>query len=185
MITAYELKDYFDFNFLFAEIQQKKYKNRIIGYRDNSMEQSSNNPYLLADLTDEQEEENQENQESDASMYESFYCHKEDPPSPKLINLNMSVNKTIIDEITSFFKLDNLFTCIQKDEGKEYKKNISISKIIMDNIIDKRLGSVTYHYGNKKSAKAYHTYDYPEIYYGKKMYNNITQWLKEEFYKKI
>jgi len=164
---------------------KKKYKNSIIGYRDKSMEQSSNNPYLLADSTDEQEEENQENQESDASMYESFYCHKEDPPSPKLINLNMSVNKTIIDEITSFFKLDNLFTCIQKDEGKEYKKNISISKIIMDNIIDKRLGSVTYHYGDKKSAKAYHTYDYPEIYYGKKMYNNITQWLKEEFYKNI
>ena len=76
-------------------------------------------------------------------------------------------------------------TCIHKDEGKEYKKNISISKIIMDNIIDKRLGSVTYHYGDKKSAKAYHTYDYPEIYYGKKMYSSVTQWLKEEFYKNI
>jgi hypothetical protein len=124
------------------------------------MKQSLDNPYLLADLTDEQEE---------------------DPPSPKLIN----INKSIMNEITSFFKLDNLFTCIHKDEGKEYKKNISISKIIMDNIIDKRLGSVTYHYGDKKSAKAYHTYDYPEIYYGKKMYSSVTQWLKEEFCKNI
>jgi hypothetical protein len=124
------------------------------------MKQSSDNPYLLADLTDEQEE---------------------DPPSPKLININNS----IMNEMASFFKLDNLFTCIRRDENKETIKNISISKIIMDNIIDKRLGSVTYHYGDKKSAKAYHTYDYPEIYYGKKMYNNITQWLKEEFYKNI
>jgi len=153
------------------------------------MQHSSDNPYLLADLTDEQEEkeeedeEEEENQNSDARIDESFYFHKEDPPSPKLININ--INKTIIDEITSFFKLDNLFTCIQKDEGKKYKKNISISKIIMDNIIDKRLGSVTYHYGNKKSAKAYHTYDYPEIYYGKKMYTSVTHWLKEEFYKNI
>ena len=53
------------------------------------------------------------------------------------------------------------------------------------NIVDKKLGSITYHYGNKKSAKAYHTYDYPEIYYGKKMYSSVAQWLKEEFSTKI
>lgn len=151
------------------------------------MKQSLDNPYLLADLTDEQEEEEDNLQSNSASIDESFYCHNEDPPSPKLINLNINVsmNKSVIDEITSFFKLDNLFTCIRKDEGKEYKKNISISKIIMDNIIDKRLGSITYHYGDNKSAKAYHTYDYPEIYYGKKMYSSVAQWLKEEFYKNI
>ncbi len=124
------------------------------------MEELFNAPYLLANTMDGLDEH---------------------PPSPKLIN----INKSIIDEMTSFFKLDNLFTCIQRDENKEIKKHISISKIIMDNIIDKRLGSVTYHYGNKKSAKAYHTYEYPEIYYGKKMYNNVAQWLKEEFSKKI
>jgi hypothetical protein len=126
------------------------------------MEELFNAPYLLANTMDGLDEH---------------------PPSPKLININ--INKSIIDEMTSFFKLDNLFTCIQRDENKEIKKHISISKIIMDNIIDKRLGSVTYHYGNKKSAKAYHTYEYPEIYYGKKMYNNVAQWLKEEFSKKI
>jgi hypothetical protein len=126
------------------------------------MEELLNAPYLLANLMDGNEEH---------------------PSSPKLININ--INKTIIDEMTSFFKLDNLFTCIRRDENKETKKNISISKMIMDNIVDKKLGSVTYHYGNKKSAKAYHTYDYPEIYYGKKMYSSVTQWLKEEFSTKI
>ena len=124
------------------------------------MEELLNSPYLLANMMD--------------------IC-EEDPPSPKLIN----INKSIMNEMTSFFKLDNLFTCIRRDENKETIKNTSISKIIMDNIIDKRLGSVTYHYGDKKSAKAYHTYDYPEIYYGKKMYSSVTQWLKEEFYKNI
>ena len=101
--------------------------------------------------------------------------------SPKLININSS----IFNEMTSFFKLDNLFRCIRSDEKKEPRKNISISKIIMDNIIDKKLGSTTYHYVGGKSAKAYYTYDYPEIYYNKKLYNNISQWLKEEFSKKI
>lgn len=124
------------------------------------MEELMNAPCLLANMMD---------------------GHEEHPASPKLININNS----IIDEMTSLFKLDNLFTCIRRDENKETKKNISISNIIMDNIIDKKLGSVTYHYGNKKSAKAYHTYEYPEIYYGKKMYNNVAHWLKEEFSKKI
>ena len=105
----------------------------------------------------------------------------ETPRSPKLLNITNS----IINEMTSFFKLDNLFTCIQRDENKKPHKNISISKIIMDNVIDKKLGTITYYYGNKKSSKAYHTYDYPEIYYNKKLYNNTTQWLKSEFYKKI
>jgi hypothetical protein len=103
------------------------------------------------------------------------------PNSPKLI----SINKTVLNEISSFFKLDNLVTSVRSDEKKELKKNISISKIIMDNIIDKKLGSTTYHYAGGKSSKAYYTYDYPEIYYNKKLYNNISHWLKEEYSKKI
>ena len=121
----------------------------------------SNNPFLLADEDDEDDDDH--------------------PNSPKLI----SINKTVLNEISSFFKLDNLVTSVRSDEKKELKKNISISKIIMDNIIDKKLGSTTYHYAGGKSSKAYYTYDYPEIYYNKKLYNNISQWLKEEFSKKI
>ena len=60
----------------------------------------------------------------------------------------------------------------------------------MNSIIDKKLGSITYNYSNNhysnnntKSKKAYHTYDYPEIYYDKKLYKNTTEWIKEEFKK--
>ena len=143
----------------------------------------SDNPFLLADLNDESKEthENHEEHTHDHGFYCSYDTNDNCPNSPKLIN----INKSIFSEMTSFFKLDNLFSCIQSDEKKEPKKNISISKIIMDNIIDKKLGSTTYHYANGKSAKAYYTYEYPEIYYNNKLYNNISQWLKEEFSKKI
>jgi hypothetical protein len=146
----------------------------------------SNNPFLLAELTEEEDKNHEiyENEEG-GSQYNSYYnsYHTEDnhPNSPKLIN----INKSILNEMTSFFKLDNLFSCIRNDEKKEPKQNISISKIIMDNIIDKKLGYTTYHYEYGKSAKAYYTYDYPEIYYNKKLYTNISHWLKEEFSKKI
>jgi hypothetical protein len=130
----------------------------------------SNNPFFLAYEDDADEDD------KDCMKPQDNY-----PNSPKLIN----VNKTVLNEITSFFKLDNIFTCVRNDEKKEFKKNISISKIIMDNIIDKKLGSTTYHYAGGKSFKAYYTYDYPEIYYNKKLYNNISEWLKEEFSKKI
>jgi len=130
----------------------------------------SNNPFFLAYEDDADEDD------KDCMKPQDNY-----PNSPKLIN----VNKTVLNEITSFFKLDNIFTCVRNDEKKDFKKNISISKIIMDNIIDKKLGSTTYHYAGGKSFKAYYTYDYPEIYYNKKLYNNISEWLKEEFSKKI
>ena len=130
----------------------------------------SNNPFFLAYEDDADEDD------KDCMKPQDNY-----PNSPKLIN----VNKTVLNEITSFFKLDNIFTCVRNDEKKEFKKNISISKIIMDNIIDKKLGSTTYHYAGGKSFKAYYTYDYPEIYYNKKLYNNISEWLKEEFSEKI
>ena len=130
---------------------------------------SFTDPYLLAYNEDETD-----------SSYET---HDLSISSPRLININ--INNKLIKEITSFFKLDNLFSCVQKDENVDHKKNISISKIIMDTVIDKKLGTITYYYGNRKSSKAYHTYDYPEIYYDKKLYNNVSQWLKEEFSKQI
>jgi len=140
----------------------------------------TNNPFLLADLTNENDE-NDEERSHDPGFYYSYGAQDNYPNSPKLIN----INKSLFNEMTSFFKLDNLFSCISSDEKKEPKKNISISKIIMDNIIYKKLGSVTYHHTNGKSSKAYYTNDYPEIYYNKKLYNNISHWLSEEFSKKI
>ena len=146
----------------------------------------SNNPFLLAELTEEEEKndviyDNKEGHSHYHGYYNSYHTDDNHPNSPKLIN----INKSIFNEMNSFFKLDNLFSCILNDEKKEPKKNISISKIIMDNIINKKLGSTTYHYSNGQSAKAYYTYEYPEIYYNKKLYTNISQWLKEEFSKKI
>ena len=141
----------------------------------------SDNPFLLADLMDshdnEQDHEDHNENESNYNLgyyssygYDAYDTQDNCPNSPKLIN----INKSIFNEMTSFFKLDNLFSCIRMDEKKEPRQNISISKIIMDNIIDKKLGSTTYHYANGKSSKAYYTYEYPEIYYNKKLYNNIT-----------
>jgi hypothetical protein len=153
--------------------------------------ESSDDPFLLANLLQDDNEHKQEHKHENESNndlgyyssygYDAYSTQDNYMNSPKLIN----ISKPIFDEITSFFKLDNLFSCILSDEKKEPRKNISISKIIMDNVIDKKLGSTTYHYAGGKSAKAYYTYEYPEIYYNKKLYNNISQWLKEEFSKKI
>jgi hypothetical protein len=160
---------------------------------------SATNPFLLADDFGDSNYDGHDHHDNDESTdYRQFHksdiihdcgyynqgCYTYDVEdscsnSPKLIN-----NK-LIEEMKSFFKLNNLFSCIQKDEKKEPTKNISISKIIMDTVINKKLGTMTYHYANEKSSKAYFTYDYPEIYYNKKLYNNISQWLKEEFSKKI
>ena len=143
--------------------------------------ENTNNMFLLADLVEEEEDGHKsvENNGNESGFYYSYDTQDNCPNSPKLIN------KSILNEMTSFFKLDNLFSCIRSDEKKESRQNISISKIIMDNIIDKKLGSTTYHYANGQSGKAYYTYEYPEIYYNKKLYNNISHWLKEEFSKKI
>jgi hypothetical protein len=153
--------------------------------------ESSDNPFLLADLIEDDNEHKREQPHENESNhnlgyysgygYDAYSTQDNCMNSPKLININNS----IFDEMTSLFKLDNLFRCIRSDEKKEPRKNISISKIIMDNVIDKKLGSTTYHYAGGKSSKAYYTYDYPEIYYNKKLYNNISLWLKEEFSKKI
>jgi hypothetical protein len=99
------------------------------------------------------------------------------PPSPKLIT------DGVIDELCKYFKLNNLLNMIRIDENEKPKHDVTISNTIMDSIIDKKLGSITYHFNNTKSIKAYHTYDYPEIYYNKKLYNNATEWIKEEFKK--
>jgi hypothetical protein len=97
------------------------------------------------------------------------------PSSPTLLNDN------VMDELCKYFKLNNLLNMMRLDEAKKPKHDITISNTIMNTIIDKKLGSITYHYDNTKSKKAYHTYDYPEIYYNKKLYNNTTEWIKEEF----
>ena len=112
------------------------------------------------------------------------------PPSPKLISDN------VMNELCNYFKLSNLLNMIRLDENTKPKHDVTISNTIMNSIIDKKLGSITYHYSNNhysnnhysnnnntKSKKAYHTYDYPEIYYDKKLYNNTTEWIKEEFKK--
>ena len=99
------------------------------------------------------------------------------PPSPKLIT------DGVIDELCKYFKLNKLLNMIRIDENEKPKHDVTISNTIMDSIIDKKLGSITYHFNNTKSIKAYHTYDYPEIYYNKKLYNNATEWIKEEFKK--
>ena len=84
-----------------------------------------------------------------------------------------------IDELSSYFKLSNLLNGMRT--VYEQKHDITISNTIMNSIIDKKLGTVTYHSYNKISKKAYHTYDYPEIYYNKKLYNNCDEWIKNEF----
>jgi hypothetical protein len=97
------------------------------------------------------------------------------PPSPKLIK------DSVMDELCNYFKLNNLLNMMRFDDNKKPKHDITISNTIMDSIIDKKLGSINYLYNNSKSKKAYHTYDYPEIYYNKKLYENTTEWIKEEF----
>lgn len=100
------------------------------------------------------------------------------PPSPKLISDN------VMNELSNYFKLSNLLNMIRLDENTKQKHDVTISNTIMNSIIDKKLGSITYHYNNNtKSKKAYHTYSYPEIYYNKKLYNNTTEWIKKEFKK--
>ena len=101
------------------------------------------------------------------------YIHS--PSSPKLINDN------VMEELCKYFKLNNLVNMIRFDENTKPKHDVTISNTIMNTIINKKLGTITYHYSNRISKKAYHTYDYPEIYYDKKLYNNPTEWIKEEF----
>lgn len=106
------------------------------------------------------------------------HISKTDSSSPKIIN------DSVVDELCSYFKLNNLLNMMREDENKKPKHDVTISNTIMNTIINKKLGTITYHYNNIKSKKAYHTYDYPEIYYNKKLYNNTTEWIKEEFKKK-
>ena len=101
--------------------------------------------------------------------------HENDEPSnsPKL------VDNSWLDELNKYFKLNNLLNCL-RNNGDE-KHDISISNGIMNSIIYKKLGSVTYHYNGRQSKKAYHTYEYPEIYYKKQLYSSTTEWIKSNF----
>ena len=102
---------------------------------------------------------------SDPSDFSAF-CYEssndyEDNKSPIKLKDNW------LEELSSYFKLNKLLNFLR--EPDEQKHDISIS---------------TYHYNNTKSFKAYHTYDYPEIYYNRKLYNNCDEWIKNEFLKK-
>jgi hypothetical protein len=117
--------------------------------------------------------------------YNDELLSRPSPPSPKLISDN------VMSELCNYFKLSNLLNMIRLDNNTKPTHDVTISNTIMNSIIDKKLGSITYHYSNNnndnntntKSKKAYHTYDYPEIYYNKKLYNNTTEWIKKEFKK--
>jgi hypothetical protein len=93
--------------------------------------------------------------------------------SPKLID------NSWLNELNKYFKLNSLLNCL-RNNGDE-KHDISISNGIMNSIIYKKLGTVTYHYNGTKSKKAYHTYEYPEIYYNKQLYSNANEWIKANF----
>lgn len=101
------------------------------------------------------------------------HSNDELPNSPKL------VDKSWLNELNKYFKLNNLLNCL-RNNGEE-KHDISISNGIMNSIIYKKLGSITYHYNGRQSKKAYHTYEYPEIYYNKQLYSSTTEWIKNNF----
>ena len=116
--------------------------------------------------------------ESDFSAfcYDSAQDYDEENKSP------IKLKDGWLKELSSYFKLNCVLNFL-REPGKQ-KHDISISNSVMNSIIDKKLGTITYHYDNTKSIKAYHTYDYPEIYYNKKLYNNPVEWIKYEFPKK-
>ena len=118
-----------------------------------------------------------DNDDNDNDNYNDELFPRPSPPSPKLIT------DDVMHELCNYFKLNNLLNMIRVDENEKPKHDVTISNTIMDSIIDKKLGSITYHFNNSKSKKAYHTYYYPEIYYNKKLYNKTTEWIKDEFKK--
>ena len=170
--------------FLLADVYYDNDANSD-SYSDKYDEDSSDDDTSVSDSNVENNNKNNKIQEYNSLKCYEMYTYNESDNSPKKINISKNNSNSWIEELNAYFKLNNLFTCIRNDENKKQKQDISISNTIMNNIIDKKLGSTTYHYNNKKSAKAYYTYDYPEIYYNKKLYNNISEWLKEEFSKKI
>jgi hypothetical protein len=146
---------------------------------------SCNNPFLLADDYYDEDDGNTTHHINQDNIYgynngsNNVYNYNTGENSPKLIN------KTWLDELNSYFKLNNLINGIRSDTTQEPKHDISISNTVMNSIINKKLGTVTYHNGNTKSYKAYHTIDYPELYYNKQIFSNVSEWLKKEFSKKI
>ena len=138
-------------------------------------------------------EENNTNNCDDSGTTEfSAFCSESDDDNNNNNNDNNNDNNynnspiklkdTWLHELSSYFKLNNLLNFLR--EPHEQKHDISIPNSIMNCFINKKLGTITYHYDNKKSMKAYHTYDYPEVYCNKKLYNNCDEWIKNEFPKK-
>ena len=68
--------------------------------------EDSINPFLLADDDDPDED-----------------TYRESNNSPKLINIKNDNYNSWIKELNSYFKLDNLFTCIHNDENVKQKKD--------------------------------------------------------------
>lgn len=115
---------------------------------------------------------------SSIADFQSF-CYEYESDNGNNDNSPTKFSNSWIDELSSYFKLSNLLNGMRT--VSEQKHDITISNTIMNSIIDKKLGTVTYHSYNKVSKKAYHTYDYPEIYYNRKLYNNCDEWIKNEF----
>ena len=130
---------------------------------------------LALALDDNNEEEDEESIYTDTYNLDML----EFPKSKKSSNSPKLVDKSWLGELNKYFKLNNLLNCV-RNNGNE-KHDISISNGIMNSIIYKKLGSVTYHYNGRQSKKAYHTYEYPEIYYKKQLYSSTTEWIKANF----
>jgi hypothetical protein len=124
--------------------------------------------------------------ESYSTEFSAFCSDSDDNDNNNNDNNNnnspIKLKDTWLHELSSYFKLNNLLNFLR--EPSEQKHDISIPNSIMNCFINKKLGTITYHYDNKKSMKAYHTYDYPEVYCNKKLYNNCDEWIKNEFPKK-
>jgi hypothetical protein len=115
----------------------------------------------------------------DESVYTNDLQTPRSHKNDELSNSPKLVDKSWLNELNKYFKLNNLLNCL-RNNGDE-KHDISISNGIMNSIIYKKLGSITYHYNGRQSKKAYHTYEYPEIYYNKQLYTNTTEWIKNNF----
>jgi hypothetical protein len=115
----------------------------------------------------------------DESVYTNDLQTPRSHKNDELSNSPKLVDKSWLNELNKYFKLNNLLNCL-RNNGDE-KHDISISNGIMNSIIYKKLGSITYHYNGRQSKKAYHTYEYPEIYYNKQLYSSTTEWIKNNF----
>ena len=79
----------------------------------------------------------------------SAFCYDSTQNCDEENNSPIKLKNGWLEELSSYFKLNSLLNCLREPE--EQKHDISISNSIMNTIIDKKLGTITYHYNNKKS----------------------------------